>query len=101
MQKPKFLMTLCAEDKFWIDFMIQALPEGTKEEIAGMTRTQRNDIQTENPDLAASHFRHRCTALWDYIIDGVSKPLGEVEYFSLRIGFHLRGSSHVYMMLMI
>jgi len=101
MQKPTFFMTLSAADTFWIDFMANALPEKTDGEIAGMTKTQRNDILAENPDLAVSHFYHRWTALWDEIINGDSKPLGHVEDFYWRIEFQARGSPHVHMMLWI
>jgi len=99
MLKPTFFMTLSAAGTSWIDFTANALPEKTDGEIAGMTKTQRNDILAEFPDLAVSHFHHRWTAFRDEIINGESKILGHVEDFLWPVLFQARGSPHVHMML--
>jgi len=101
MKTPTIFMTLSAANAFWVDFMASALPNMSDEDIATMTKSQRNDVLAENPDLAVSHFHYRWMALWDEILNGESKPLGEIEDYFWRIEFQARGSPHVHMMLWI
>jgi len=101
MKMPTIFMTLSAANAFWVDFMASALPNMSDEDIATMTKSQRNDVLAENPDLAVSHFHYRWMALWDEILNGESKPLGEIEDYFWRIEFQARGSPHVHMMLWI
>ena len=101
MKRPTIFMTLSAADTFWVDFMASALPNMSDEDIATMTKSQRNDVLAENPDLAVSHFHYRWMALWEEILNGDSKPLGEIEDYFWRVEFQARGSPHVHMMLWI
>lgn len=101
LRQPTFFMTLSAADSLWLDFLNQCLPEKELDEIAAMTKTECSEILAANPDMAVEHFHTRWTALWDDIIMGEGRPLGNIVDYFWRIEFQERGPPHVHMLLWV
>lgn len=101
LHQPTLFMTLSAADSLWMDLLTRALPERDLSELASMTKTACAEALVANTHLAVEHFNMRWTALWEEIIMGEGRPLGNIVDNFWRIEFQERGSPHVHMLLWV
>ena len=55
----------------------------------------------ENPFMVTKHFHRRWKAFFTHILNGKSKPLGEIVDYFVRVEFQKRGSPHLHVILWI
>lgn len=98
---PTFFLTLSAADTIWPDFARACDPGLTLDECRHLSYAQRRKYLNENPDISARHFNRRFKALFDNILCGKAKPLGEIADYFWRVEFQQRGSPHIHCLLWI
>ena len=70
-------------------------------EAAKLSKEERIEQLQNHPALAARLFHLKQKCIWDYIINGKDKPLGEMVDFFRRIEFQMRGSPHMHALISI
>jgi hypothetical protein len=69
--------------------------------ISQLTKEQCATLVKENPVIVIRHYRDRFNALWDHILCGKAKPLGEISDYWRRDDAQQRGSFHTHMLIFI
>ena len=97
---PTLFITLSADDMNWFDLkFILAKCDGkslSDNEVKELSTSERRRLLSSYPVLVAQHFSHRCQAFMNQILNGASKPIGELKDYFWRVEFHKRGSPHIH-----
>jgi hypothetical protein len=93
---PTFFLTLSAADTIWPDFARACNPSLSLDDCRKLFFNERRKCLCENPDISARHFSRRFKALFDNILCGRAKPLGEIVDHFWRVDFQQRGSPHIH-----
>ena len=59
-----------------------------------MTSSKRTELYRDHPALVARQWHGRQSALWEAVMRGEDRPLGEIAYAWRRIEFQMRGAPH-------
>ena len=70
--------------------------ELSAEEIDVLTYEERCKMLNSNPVVVAKHFQYCLERLFTDVILGDRKPIGEVQYYAIRIEFQFHGSPHAH-----
>ena len=95
---PTFFLTLSCVDLRWNDIFYVISKANSidisEDEINGMSYSDRCKLLNGNPVLVARHFQYRVELFFKVIVlDG---PLGNTNYYAMRVEFQVRGSPHVH-----
>jgi hypothetical protein len=94
---PTFFVTFSADDRHWEEVLRQcweAEHPGKRistEEIHALSTIQRNALLRKQPTFAALHFHHRVQNLFKHVINGASRPIGNVIDHFARYEWQARG----------
>ena len=95
---PTFFLTLTCADLRWnelisIIFKLKGT-EVSENDINKMSYHDRCDALNSNPVLVARHFQYRVEVFYKTII--LNGPLGNTNYYVIRVEFQVRGSPHIH-----
>ena len=68
----------------------------TDNEIAAMSYDEKCKMLNSNPVVVAKHFQFRLEKLFKDLILSASNPVGNAQYYAIRIEFQFRGSPHTH-----
>ena len=91
---PSLFVTLSANDMHWPE-LIMTMDHCTYEEASSHKNAFK--LVKQDPYMTAIHFQRRFKALFKYIINRKSSPLGKVVDHFVRVEFQNRGSPHYHM----
>ena len=100
---PTWFLTLSAADMKWPDVIqIIARQYGvilSKDDVINMPWIKKSEWLRSNPVTAAWHFQYRLELFWKEVI--MSKAIGDITDFMIRIEFQARGSPHAHTLLWV
>ena len=70
--------------------------EMTDDEIAAMSHDEKCKMLNPNPVVVAEHFQFHLEGLFKDLILSASNPIGQVQYYVIRIEFQFWGSPHAH-----
>ena len=96
---PTFFITLSADDMNWFDLMcVLAKCDGkslSDNEVKELSTSERRRLLSNYTVIVAHYFSHHLQAFMNQILNGASKPIGEIKNF-WRVEFQQRGSPHIH-----
>ena len=94
---PTFFITLSADDMNWFDLMcVLAKCDGKNLSDDELSTSERRRLLSSYPVIVAHHFSHRFQAFMNHILNGASKPIGQIKDYFWRVEFQQRGSPHIH-----
>lgn len=97
---PTVFLTLSAND-LWPHVAKMCLRAPSVGDVTSLTSTERLQEVRGDRFWSVVHFRDRLESLFSHIINGVTKPLGNVVAFFKRIEFQDRGAPHLHAILWV
>lgn len=81
---PSLFLTLSSADTIWAKgFVEMILGKLSIEEARKLTAKERADLMAENPVLATMAWKRRLQTIIDLILNGMSKPVGDIRHYAL------------------
>ena len=96
-----FVVTLLsANDMNWFNLMFVLAKCDEKSlrdnEVKELSTSEHRRLLSSYPMIVAQHFSHRFQAFMNQILNGASKPIGEIKDYFWRVEYQQRGSPHIH-----